>query len=86
VPTFRVIYVPRPGVRLLIEDVQADAVRETTAHVELTLDMLVVGKPREVVALRARRRDVTAGSAAVPYIGSLGWRAPAAVTTSTTGR
>ena len=60
VPTYRVIYVPRPGVRLLIEDVEADALRENSAHLELTLDMLVVGRPREVVALRARRQDVTA--------------------------
>ena len=59
-PTYRVIYVPRPGVRLLIEDVDADALRDTTAHVELTVDMLVVGQPREVIALRVRRRDVTA--------------------------
>lgn len=59
-PTFRVIYDPRPGVRLLIEDIEADAVRETMAHVELTVDMLVVGQPREVIALRVRRRDVTA--------------------------
>ena len=44
-PTFRVTYDPRPGVRLLIEDIEADAVRETPAHIELTLDMLVVGQP-----------------------------------------
>ena len=58
--TWRVIYDPRPGARLLIEDIEADAVRETTAHLELTLDMLVVGRPREIIALRVRRRDVTA--------------------------
>ena len=58
--TWRVIYDPRPGVRLLIQDVEADALRETPAHLELTLDMLVVGRPREVIALRARRQDVTA--------------------------
>ncbi len=34
-----------PGVRLLIEDVEADVLRETTAHLELTLDALVVGQP-----------------------------------------
>jgi hypothetical protein len=60
VPTFRVTYDPRPGVRLLIEDIEADAVRETPAHIELTLDMLVVGQPREIIALRSRRQDVTA--------------------------
>ena len=59
-PTYRVIYDPRPGVRLLIEDVEADALRENSTHLELTLDMLVVGRPREVIALRVRRRDVTA--------------------------
>ena len=59
-PTFRVIYDPRPGVRLLIEDIEADALRETPAHLELTVDMLVIGRPREVIALRACRRDVTA--------------------------
>ena len=58
--TWRVIYDPRPGARLLIEDIEADALRETTAHLELTLDMLVVGLPREIIALRVRRRDVTA--------------------------
>jgi hypothetical protein len=60
VPTFRVIYDPRPGVRLLIEDVVADAIIETPLHLVLTVDALVVGQPREVVALRVRRRDVTA--------------------------
>ena len=58
--TWRVIYVPRPRARLLIEDIEADALRETTAHLELTLDMLVVGQSREIIALRVRRRDVTA--------------------------
>ena len=59
-PTYRVIYDPRPGVRLLIEDIEADAVRGTPAHIELTLDMLVVGQSREIIALRVRCRDVTA--------------------------
>ena len=45
---------------MLIEDIEADGERESGAHIELTLDMLVVGQPREVIALRARRRDVTA--------------------------
>ena len=52
--------VPRPGVRLLIEDVGADALRESSAHLELTRDMLAVGRPREVIAFRVRRLDVTA--------------------------
>jgi hypothetical protein len=60
VATWRVIYDPRPGARLLIEDVEADAIRETTAHLGLTLDTLVVAQPREIVTLRVRRRDVTA--------------------------
>ena len=60
VPTFRVIYDPRPGVRLLIEDVEADAIIQTPLHLVLTVDALVVGQPREVVALRVRRRDMTA--------------------------
>ena len=38
----------------------ADAVRQDVVHVELTLDQLVIGMPREVIALRARRGDVTA--------------------------
>lgn len=59
-PTFRVTYVPCPGVRLLIEDIVADAIAETPLHLVLTLDTLVVGQPRKVVALRARRQDVTA--------------------------
>ena len=29
--TYRVLYVPRPGVRLLIEDVEADALVQTDA-------------------------------------------------------
>ena len=32
VPTFRVTYVPCPGVRLLIEDIVADAITETPLH------------------------------------------------------
>ena len=60
VATWRVIYVPRPGVRFSSKMSRPDALRQTTAHIELTLDTLVVGQPREVTALRARRRDVTA--------------------------
>ena len=59
-PTYRVLYVPRPGVRLLIEDVEADALVQTPLHWALTRDALVVGRPREIVALRVARRDVTA--------------------------
>ena len=58
--TYRVVYVPRPGARLLIEDVEADDLIQTHLHWVLTLDALVVGRPREIVALRAARRDVTA--------------------------
>ena len=58
--TYRVVYVPRPGVRLLIEDVEADDLVQTPLHWVLTLDVLVVGRPREIVALRAPRGDVTA--------------------------
>ena len=58
--TYRVVYVPRPGARLLIEDIEADAIIETPLHLVLTTDALVVGQPREIVALRVRRRDVTA--------------------------
>ena len=60
VSTYRVLYVPRPGARLLIEDVEADALSGTPVHWILTRDMLVVGRPREIVALRVARRDVTA--------------------------
>jgi hypothetical protein len=59
VPTYRVICGPHPGVRLLIEDVEADAVRGTPAHIELSLDMIDVSQPREIIALRARRQDMT---------------------------
>ena len=59
-PTYRVRYIPRPGVRLLIEDVEADAVRQTPVHWVLIRYVLVVGRPREIVALRAARRDVAA--------------------------
>ena len=59
-PTYRVLYVPRPGVRLLIEDVEADALVQTPLHWVLTRDAFVVGRPREIVALRVARRDVTA--------------------------
>ena len=59
-PTFRVIYDPRPGARRLIEDVEADAPIVTDTHYVLTVDALVVGRPREIVVLRARRRDITA--------------------------
>ena len=59
-PTYRVIYDPRPGARYLIEDIEADALIVTDAHHVLTVDALVVGRPREIVALRARRRDITA--------------------------
>ena len=59
-PTFRVIYDPRPGVRLLIEDIEADGIIETPQHLVLTVDALVIGLPREIVALRVRRQDVTA--------------------------
>ena len=82
VATWRVIYVPRFGVRLLTEDVEADAVRETTAHPQLTLDMLVVGQPREVIALRVRRprpaRRVLAGLGRVNQIDGVQkqWRRP----------
>jgi len=60
VSTYRVVYVPRPGVRLLIEDVEAHDLIRTPLHWVLTLDVLVVGRPREIVALRAPRADVTA--------------------------
>ena len=59
-PTYRVIYDPRPGVRLLLEDIETDAIIETPLHLVLTVDALVVGQPREIVALRVRRQDVTA--------------------------
>ena len=59
-PTYRVLYVPRPGVRLLIEDVEADALVQTPLHWVLTCDVLVVGRPRDIVALRVARWDVTA--------------------------
>ena len=59
-PTFRVINVPRPGVRLPIEAIEADGIVETPQHLVLTVDALVVGLPREIVALRVRRRDGTA--------------------------
>ena len=45
---------------MLFEDIEADALRENSAHLELTLDMIVVGRPREVIALRVRHRDATA--------------------------
>ena len=44
VSTYRVLYVPRPGVRLLIEDVEADALVQTPVHWVLTCDVLVVGR------------------------------------------
>ena len=37
-PTYRVLYVPRPGVRLLIEDVEADALVQTPLHWVLTCE------------------------------------------------
>ena len=46
--------------QMLIEDVEADTLRETTGHLVLTVDTLVVGQPREIVALRFLRRDVPA--------------------------
>ena len=60
VPTYRVIYDPRPGARRFIEDVEADALIETAQHFTFTVDALVINLPREVVVLRAQRRDVTA--------------------------
>jgi hypothetical protein len=60
VPTYRVIYDPRPGARRFIKDVQTDALIETAQHFTFTVDALVINLPREVVVLRARRPDVTA--------------------------
>ena len=78
-PTFRVIYDPRPGVRLLIEDIEADAIIETPLHLVLTVDALVVGRPRQVVALRVRRSGRDRDLAAVPYVGPMGRGAAASL-------
>ena len=45
VSTYCVIYDPRPGGRLLLEDVEADALTETPGHYLLTRDQLVIGCP-----------------------------------------
>ena len=59
-PTYRVIYDPRPGAWRFIEDVEADALIETAQHFTFMVDALVINSPREVVVLRVARRDVTA--------------------------
>lgn len=59
-PTYRVTYRPSPGVRHLLEDLDADDLVTRGGTYELVQDQLVILTPREIVVLRVAAVDVTA--------------------------
>lgn len=56
--TYRVTYRAGRGARRLLEDVEADGLRREAVCYVLVRDVLVVNRPRVVVALRVMCRDV----------------------------